>query len=61
MWGYFNNRSLPIAKEIYNKMLDKSVARDYNQNNQKGLDQHFLTGKPCLFMVSYTIMVKLIF
>ncbi len=45
MWGFFNNRSRSLAKDIYNKMIDQSIAKEFNHNNQKGLDQSFLSGK----------------
>ncbi len=45
MWGFYNSRNRELASSIYNKITDKSIAAQYNQNSKKGLDQFFLSGK----------------
>lgn len=45
MWGFYNSRNRELASSIYNKITDKSLAAQYNQNSKKGLDQFFLSGK----------------
>ena len=45
MWGYANERNRGLGKNIYELILSEQVTSMYNRNgqNQKGLDQRFLT------------------
>ena len=44
MWGFYNSRNRKLANQIYNKIINKSIAFHYNQQNKKGMDQFFLSG-----------------
>ena len=52
MWGFYNSRNRDLANSLYNKMIDKSLATQYNQNSKKGLDQFFLTGKSHMLLLN---------
>ena len=53
MWGFYSSRNRELAQKLYKKILNKSLALKYNQNNRKGLDQFFLSGKWNFFKLKY--------
>jgi hypothetical protein len=43
MWGFFNEKNRKIARHIYNLIINKNIANQYNKNkNQHFSDQLFL-------------------
>lgn len=44
MWGFRNSLNRELADQLFLKMIDKSVSKQYNKlKNKKGTDQNFLS------------------
>lgn len=45
MWGFKSNFDRKLSNDLINKIINKHLAKKYNFNSKKGLDQYFLRDK----------------
>lgn len=42
MWGFYNNRDRPLARQFYNNIVDPIISKGFKLKDLKGQDQRFL-------------------